>query len=130
VEKVEDGLQVWEHSGIGGYIDVVAPAKDLYTEVPRYRGLSRLSPVRWGNSLATSFVAGTTALILNSFPEHTLDQLKGEPGRVPETVRRILRETASNEILGQSGPNPYTGYGLIGIKGAVEKARATKIDSE
>ena len=127
MEKCKEGFRVWEHSGIGGYIDVVAPAKDVYVEVPRYRGQSQVSPIRWGNSLATSFVAGTTALILNSFPEQTLNRLREEPGKVPETVRRILRETASNEILGYSSPNPYSGHGMIELLGAVQKAQATTI---
>ena len=127
MEKMGEGFRVWEHSGIGGYIDVVAPAKDVYVEVPRYRGRSQISPVRWGNSLATSFVAGTTALILNSFPEQTLNRLREEPGKVPETVRRILRETASNEILGYNSPNPHSGHGMIEVLGAVHKAQATTI---
>ena len=129
VEKVGKGFQVWEHSGSGGYIDVVASAKDLHVEVPRYRGHTTPAPVRWGNSLATSFVAGATALILNSFPQETLSGLREEPGKVPETVRRILRSTASNEILGYKTPNPYSGHGLIGVLEAVQKARVTTIGS-
>jgi subtilisin family serine protease len=130
MEKMDGGFRVWEHSGIGGYIDVVAPAKDLYVEVPLYRGRAQVSPLRWGNSLATSFVAGTTALILSSLPEQTLNRLRDKPGQVPETVRYILRETASNEILGYTSPNPYSGHGMIEILGAVQKAKATTISAK
>jgi len=129
VEKVGQSLQVWEHSGSGGYIDVVAPAKDLHVEVPRYRGHPTPTPIRWGNSLATSFVAGATALILSSFPQETLSEFREEPGKVPETVRGILRATASNKILGYNEPNPYSGHGLIRVLAAVQKARITKIES-
>lgn len=127
VEKVDEGYQVWEHSGCGGYIDIVAPAKDLLVEVPRYRDYTTPSPLRGGNSMATSFVAGTTALILSSLPEETLQRLRRESGKVPETVRWILRDTASNEILGLSTPNLYSGYGLIRVLSAIQKAQATTI---
>jgi subtilisin family serine protease len=123
-EKSEEGFQVWEHSGCGSYIDIVAPAKDLLVEVPSYRDFTSPSPLRGGNSMATSFVAGTAALILNSIPGQTLAKLRRKPGKVPETVRGILRETASNEILGLSTPNPFSGYGLIEVLRAVRKARA------
>jgi len=43
---------------------------------------------------------------------------------------RILRATASNEILGYNEPNPYSGHGLIGVLAAVQKARITKIESK
>jgi len=55
--------------------------------------------------------------------KETRQKLRAEPGKLVETVRDILRSTAANQKLGFEFPNAVSGYGLIDILKAVEKAR-------
>jgi subtilisin family serine protease len=119
VEKKNGKLQIWEHSGRGRYIDVVAPAKDIWVEIPSYLDIRRRPRRAYGNSLASSLVAGTAALILSAMDKQIIQELKATPGRLVEAVRSILRETASNKKLGYEGLNPASGYGMINVKEAV-----------
>jgi hypothetical protein len=41
------------------------------------------------------------------------------PGRLVETIRSVLRRTASNAPFGLSTPNDRTGYGMIDVEAAV-----------
>jgi subtilisin family serine protease len=123
VEKTEEALKIWENSASGPYVDVVAPAKDIWVEVPQYRGRSRLANNRNGNSLATSFVAGTAALMLAAMDADTRKILLSRPGGVTESIRRILHQTASNEKLGYLSPNPESGHGIIEIPKAIALSR-------
>jgi len=45
-----------------------------------------------------------------------------------ETVRTILRKTASNEKLGFQTTNPASGYGLIDIEKAVLMVKDLRIE--
>lgn len=120
IEKCDAGFRLWKHSGTGDYIDIVAPANGVLVEIPEYRGLGKMGMRRaYGNSLATSFVSGCTALLLSAMNETTKNQLKAQPGLLVETIRHIFRETASNIILGYHTPNSESGYGLIDINEAM-----------
>jgi len=123
MEKTEEAFRVWENSAAGPYVDVVAPAKDIWVEVPQYRGRSRLANNRYGNSLAASFVAGTAALMLSAMDADIRETLKSRPGGLTESIRRILHQTASNEKLGYFSPNPFSGHGIIDIPKAIALAR-------
>jgi len=119
VEKIDGKLKVWEHSGKGDYVDIVAPATDLLVERPSYLEIKLKVQKSFGNSLAASFVTGTSALILSAMDEDFKSELKNKPGRLCEEVRRIIRITASNEVLGLSLPNTRSGYGMIDIQKAI-----------
>jgi subtilisin family serine protease len=123
VEKQGEEFKIWENSAAGPFVDIVAPAKDIWVEVPQYRGRPYTSNLRYGNSLASSFTAAAAALMLSAMPPESRQTLRARPGLLPETLRRIFHETASNPKLGFSSTNPLSGHGLIDILGALEKAR-------
>lgn len=126
VEKRDKNIAVWEHSARGYYIDVVAPATEILVESPSYLDRRRW-PIRVsGNSLAVPIVAATAALVLSSIEPEKKQILKDNPGALVEVVRSILREASSNKKLGQKGPNPESGFGLINALHAVQKARIYK----
>ncbi len=130
IEKSEEGaFQVWENSAAGSYVDVVAPAKDIWVESPQYRGREPRVNNRYGNSLATSFVAGSAALLLSVMDADTRLALKSRPGRLVESIRSILQQTASNKKVGRLAVNPYSGHGLVEIAEAVAMARSWSLDS-
>jgi subtilisin family serine protease len=118
-EKTDGKLKVWEHSGKGNYVDIVAPATDLLVERPSYLEIKLKVKKSFGNSLAVGFVTGASALILSAMGEDFRSELKNKPGRMCEEVRRIIRATASNEVLGLSFPNLKSGYGMIEIQNAI-----------
>jgi len=122
IEKNNSRLKIWSHSAEGNYIDVVAPAAGVWVETPSYLDNKQLPRRAFGNSLATPVVAGSIALVLSAMDKQVLDNLKKHPGQLVETVRKILRTTASNSVLGFNDPNPSSGYGLINLQRAVEMA--------
>lgn len=120
VERCDQGLTVWKRSANGKYIDLVAPAGDLWVQSPQYRGRRRLSNLASGNSMAAAIVSATAALMLASMDQNDRRGLKNMPGRLCEFVRNILRQTSSNSALGFSSPNAASGYGIINVYRAVE----------
>ena len=122
VEKYKEGFTTWRFSAWGDYVDVAAPARELWVEVPLYRGSRRISRLAYGNSMATSFITGASALILSAMDAQVRKELKAEPGKLFETLQGILRKTASNDSLGLPTPNPISGYGLINIAKAIDMA--------
>ncbi len=134
-EKTNGKFKVWEHSGKGDYVDIVAPATDLWVERPSYLKIKLEIQKSFGNSLAVGFVTGASALILSAMDENFKSELKNKPGQLCEEVRRIIRATASNEILGFSLPNPKSGYGMIEIQNAIlltlsqKRSKSPKRDS-
>ncbi|MGB2908338.1 MAG: S8 family serine peptidase [Candidatus Aminicenantaceae bacterium] len=129
IEKTGETFQVWENSASGSYVDVVAPAKDIWVEAPQYRGREPMVNNRYGNSLATSFVAGSAALLLAAMDADTRMALKSQPGRLSDSIRSILQQTASNEKVGCLFFNSFSGHGLIEISEAIALARAWSLDS-
>lgn len=126
VEKTKGKIQVSEFSTESVYLDVVAPASGIWGELPSYLQSRKRPLPTWGNSIAVPFVTGTAALMLSAMEKSQLHKLREKPGQLVETVRRILRETSSNAILGFSEPNPASGYGLVDIRKAVETAKDLK----
>lgn len=124
VEKRGDALQVWDHSGSGDYIDVVAPAASIWVEQPSYLDQRRRPRRAYGNSLATAMVSGTAALVLSAMDPAEKERLRRTPGALCERVQAILTGTASNSKLGGGGFNPHSGHGLIDPVEAVKAARS------
>lgn len=122
-ERDGDTLQLWSRTTFGDYLDLVAPADGLWVEVPSYRGALRQVKPADGNSLASSFVAGTSALVLSAMNETTRASFKTRPGELCAEIRKLLRQSASNDALGYDTPNPYSGYGVIGVLEAVRRAK-------
>ena len=118
-EKNNGEMKVWKYSGTGGYIDIVAPAQDLWVELPSYLDRKLLVQPAIGNSLATAVVTGASALILSAIDKNTKNRLRQKPGQLSERLRSIIRITASNEALGLDFPNMTSGFGLIEIQKAV-----------
>jgi subtilisin family serine protease len=121
-ERVGETLKLWNRTTFGDYLDLVAPADDLWVEVPSYRGALRQAKPADGNSLASSFVAGTSALILSAMNDTARARFKNRPGELCREVRKVLRQTASNDALGFDTPNPYSGHGMVGVLEAVREA--------
>jgi len=120
VERCEQGLKVWKRSAYGKYIDLVAPAGDLWVQSPQYRGRRRLSNLANGNSLAAAIVSGTVALMLAAMDQNIRQEMRKKPGKLFAYVRNILRQTSSNTALGFSSPNAASGYGVVDVFKAVE----------
>lgn len=123
VERNGDGFRVWEHSGTGDYVDVVAPAASIWVEQPSYLDRRRYPHKAYGNSLATAAVSGTIALVLAAMDDGERQALRRKPGALCERVREIICGTASNEKLGLSGFNSQSGYGLIDPLAAVRAVK-------
>jgi hypothetical protein len=116
-------LEAWEKSARGNYLDVLAPSTGFWVQFPSYLSL-KIPPLQTlGNSLAAPIVSGAAALILSAMDKEARQKLRAEPGKLVETVRDILRSTASNQNLGFEFPNAVSGHGLIDILKAVERAR-------
>jgi hypothetical protein len=123
VEKKGGLLEVWENSARGNYLDVLAPSTGFWVQFPSYLSMKIPPQLTLGNSLAAPIVSAAVALILSAMEQETLQRLKEEPGKLVETVRDFLHNTASNQKLGFEFPNAVSGYGLIDILKAVERAK-------
>lgn len=124
VEKKDGNLKVWDHSARGYYIDVVAPAKEIWVETPSYLDRRSWPTKVSGNSLAVPVVAATSALVLSAMDPEKKRALNNTPGALVEAVRRILKEGSSNKKLGYKSPNPVSGFGLINAHQAVKRTLA------
>jgi len=91
-------------SNYGAHIDVVAPGNYIY-------GLSYSSNTNYnsywgGTSQATPLVSGLSALLLSQ-----------DPGRTPDDIRAILRDTAEDQVGDTfedvEGFDVYYGYGRV-----------------
>ena len=76
VEEKDGEYEVWKNSGIGDYVDVVAPAEGIWVERPSYRTRRPWPGLVDGNSLAASIVSGCAALILSAMDKQTVNYLK------------------------------------------------------
>ncbi len=130
VEKNNGKLRISKFSPEAVYLDVVAPASGIYGEMPSYLDTRKRPQHIYGNSFAVPFVAGTASLMLSAMDDQVLFKLKEKSGRLVETVRRMLRRTSSNTVLGYDRPNPASGYGFIDIRKAVERAKNFRLDNE
>ena len=119
IEKSAAGLKPWTYSGRAPYIDFAAPACDLWADWPSNLSVKPAARSAFGNSFAVPIAAGAAALVLAAMDAGLRAELRAVPGRLVETVRSVLRRTASNDIFGLATPNDQTGYGLIDIEAAL-----------
>jgi thermitase len=91
--------QYWQVSDYGDYIDVSAPAVNIYSS---YHDLANTSGYAYmsGTSMASPFVSGLVGLILSRRPDYTVDQ-----------VTNLLEKTARD--LGDPGRDPLYGFGRV-----------------
>ncbi len=91
--------QYWPVSNYGDYIDVSAPAVNIYSS---YYDLVNTSGYAYmsGTSMASPFVTGLVGLILSRRPELTVDE-----------VTDLLVKTAKD--LGDPGRDPLYGFGRV-----------------
>ncbi|MCJ7588683.1 MAG: S8 family serine peptidase [Candidatus Aminicenantes bacterium] len=123
LEKDEAGVKPWRYSARGGFIDVAAPGAGLWADWPSNLSVLPSSKRAYGNSFAVPFVAGTAALMLSAMDPKLRAELKSKPGRLVESIRGVLRRTASNARFGLETPNDQAGYGMIDIEAAVRAVR-------
>ncbi|RLA87224.1 MAG: hypothetical protein DRG40_00930 [Deltaproteobacteria bacterium] len=86
----------------GRFIDLCAPGVDIISTAPgnRYNFFN-------GTSMASAFVSGVVALVLQENPNLT-----------PEGIGQLLRETAHD--LGPHGKDEQFGWGLLQVKEALD----------
>ena len=91
--------QYWQVSDYGDYIDVAAPAVNIYSS---YHDLANTSGYAYmsGTSMASPFVSGLVGLILSRRPNLTVDE-----------VTALLEKTAKD--LGDPGRDPLYGFGRV-----------------
>jgi thermitase len=88
-------------SDFGNWVELAAPGVDVFSTYPN-NDYERMS----GTSMACPQVAGLAALVMSAYPNMTAD-----------FVRLLLRYTADD--LGDSGFDPYYGYGRIDARNAL-----------
>lgn len=105
VAATDEGGKKAAYSNYGDYIDVAAPGTSIASTYPggRYAALS-------GTSMACPHVAALASLIKAA-----------NPGLSPQEVAEILRSTARD--LGETGKDPYFGYGEINVQSALQTVR-------
>ncbi len=107
---VSSSLTVAAFSNYDDYVDIAAPGVDVPVDVPlRWDtkdgvadGRTRVS----GTSFASPFIAGGISWILGARPDLDASQVAG-----------VLRASARD--LEQPGWDPYTGFGLLQVSGAM-----------
>jgi bacillopeptidase F len=86
------------------YPQVVAPGEELMVAFPTNpKSYSTVD----GTSFSAAYVAGAAALLIESHPKATVDE-----------IEKAFKETALD--LGDPGPDNWYGYGLIQIPAAIE----------
>jgi subtilisin family serine protease len=85
----------------GAFIDIAAPGQDL-------KVMTSLGVKSWrgATSGAAALVSGVCALMLSAAKKNGLD-----PAEVGRSLAELIRTTATD--LGEEGPDPNTGAGLI-----------------
>ena len=85
----------------GDWVDLVAPGWRIASTVPNNRyGLAS------GTSFSAPLVTGATALVVDAHPHWA-----------PSKVRSLLLRSAAD--AGAVGPDPYTGFGVVDVDGAL-----------
>lgn len=111
VGAVDAHLRVYRKSSRGPshcskalYPQLVAPGVDVMVALPAAESLYRRTS---GTSFAAGYVAGAAALLLEKFPDASV-----------EDTEQALRAGALD--LGHAGPDPVYGYGIVNVTRALE----------
>jgi Subtilase family len=120
VTAVDSTMHVTSYSSFDGTVSLAAPGDNIYSTVPTYDSSTGYELMS-GTSMASPFVAGVAALVLQQHPTWT-----------PAQVRSRLETTA--EDIGPAGFDPRDGYGEVDPAAAVgasapEPAAAPSITS-
>jgi subtilisin family serine protease len=103
VTAVDASQQLYSDATQGDFVQVAAPGVEIVSTSPGGKLM-----VSSGTSMATAFVSGTAALLLQQDPQLS-----------PSTVQSLLQTTAQH--LGPAGKNAAFGNGLIDACQAVAK---------
>ncbi|MDO5643749.1 MAG: S8 family serine peptidase, partial [Paracoccus sp. (in: a-proteobacteria)] len=95
VTAVDRRAQVYPRAGRGAHIDLAAPGVDVWTAASISGARTKT-----GTSFAAPFVTAAAALLLEA-----------EPTLGPAALRDRLRASARD--LGETGPDPVFGHGLL-----------------
>ena len=98
----------------GNLVDFVAPGQDILSTF-----LENSYAVMSGTSMAAPFFSGLLALIISKFKAEGI-------GYSLESLRSILK--ANSIDLGNPGPDPYFGHGIINVENALKSIRDGKVD--
>ncbi|HTY71003.1 MAG TPA: S8 family serine peptidase [Actinomycetes bacterium] len=105
VTDLDSTMHVTSYSSFDGSVALAAPGDQIYSTVPSFVSTTDYA-VMSGTSMASPFVAGVAALVLQQHPTWT-----------PAQVRSRLESTA--EDLGPTGFDPRYGYGAVDPAAAV-----------
>jgi subtilisin family serine protease len=116
----------WNGSCRGG-VEVLAPAKDIFsatiTAPDEYRGRGQRS----GTSFAAPIISGIAALLLAEHPRLTPEELEEWIESTPSRVTNPDRGLADGKVAYSNAPEPRTAVGIAGGEATpVGPARSTR----
>lgn len=108
VSAVNSKGKLYEYTGFGEKIDILAPGENIYSILPENDRV-----YMDGTSLATAYVTGTAALLLSNYPQLT-----------PIQIKKIIRKSAVI-LKNKDREETYKEYGMLNVKGCFEIAEKT-----
>ncbi len=107
VGAVDSSNVITYFSNYNNYVDVVAPGQQVYTTTS-YDLDGMYYSYCSGTSFSSPCVAGVAALVKSVYPDMT-----------PDSFEALVQTTSSD--LGDTGYDPYYGYGLINVQALLEQ---------